>query len=175
MITVMLAMALRFIHGYPLDRFREYYRDIAGELGETEHRLVSEDPDRLIVWLDGDEIVGHAIWHSSDTAAHPGGEPREDEDRRILEDDLGVRGVFVELHEVWLRETSRGRGHGSAFFAYFESMAKGRGFKRIVYYADHPAALAICRARGYREAWGVELDGMRGQGGRFSVLAKELT
>ena len=168
-------MAPRFIHGCELNRFKEYYRGIVGELGETEHRLVSEDPDQLIVWLEGDEIVGHAIWHTSNTAAHPGGEPREDEDRRILEEALRVKGVFVELHEVWLRETSRGRGNGSAFFAYFESMARSGGFRQIVYYADHPAALAICRARGYREAWGVELDGIRGQGGRFYVLAKELT
>ena len=168
-------MAPRFIHGYDITRFREYYRGVAGELGETELRLVTEDPDRLIVWLEGEEIVGHAIWHPSDTSAHPGGDPREEEDRRILEDRLGVRGGFAELHEVWLMETSRGRGHGSAFFDYFEAMAESRGFTRIVYYADHPAARAICRARGYREAWGVELDGIRGQGGRFYVLAKELT
>lgn len=168
-------MALRFIHGYALDQFKEYYRDIVGELGETEHRLVTEDPDQLIVWLGGDEIVGHAIWHTSNTVTHPGGEPREADDRRILEKDLGVKGVFVELHEVWLMETNRGMGHGSAFFAYFESMVKSRGFRQIVYYADHPAALAICRARGYKEAWGVELDGIRGHGGRFYILAKELT
>lgn len=131
-------MALRFIHGFELNRFKEYYRDIVGELGETEHKLVSEDPDQLIVWLEGDEIVGHAMWHTSNTAAHPSGELREDEDRRILEEALRVKGVFVELHEVWLRETSRGRGHGSAFFAYFKSMAKSRGFRQIVYYAATP-------------------------------------
>jgi hypothetical protein len=28
---------------------------------------------------------------------------------------------------------------------------KGKGFDDIVFYAHHPAALAICRKRGYKE------------------------
>ena len=168
-------MEPRFVQGCSLERFKDYYREIVGEVGETELRIIGEDPRRLIVWLLDNEIVGHAIWHPSNTVAHPNGEPRECDDRRILEEDLGVAGDFVELHEVWLREDSRGRGFGSTFFDYFESMVKEIGYRHIVYYADHPAALAICRARGYREGWGVELDGISGEGGRFYVLAKELT
>jgi GNAT superfamily N-acetyltransferase len=70
----------------------------------------------------------------------------------------------VELHEVWLRKDSRGRSFGSAFFDYFESMVREMGYRHIVYYADHPAALAICRARGYREGWrGAGRDPWRGR------------
>jgi len=167
-------MTPTFTHGYPLDKFTEYYRDTIGELGETERRLISDNPDQLIVWHEDDEIVGHAIWHPSDTSTHPDGEPREEDDRRILEDELGVRGPFIELHEVWLKETSRGRGHGTAFFTHFEATAKKRGFKQIVYYADHPAALTICRTREYKEAWGVELNGIKGETTKHHVLSKKL-
>ncbi len=30
---------------------------------------------------------------------------------------------------------------------------KKRGYSSFVYYADHPAAIAICRKRGYKEAF----------------------
>ena len=167
-------MDVEFLHGCDAERFRDYYRMVLGEPGATELSIIDEDPQRLIVWLAGNAIVGHAIWHPSNTRAHPGGEPREPEDRSILEQGLGVFGDFVELHEVGLREDRRGRGYGSDFFEYFESMVKRLGYRHIVYYADHPAALAICRARGYRECYGVELDGVGGKGGRFHVLAKDL-
>jgi hypothetical protein len=32
-----------------------------------------------------------------------------------------------------------------------ENLMKRRGFDKIVFYADHAAALAICRKRGYKE------------------------
>ncbi|MFX1517088.1 MAG: hypothetical protein ACFFC6_12370, partial [Promethearchaeota archaeon] len=44
-------------------------------------------------------------------------------------------------------------GYGEEFFEYFEEFIGEKGFKSIVYYADHPAALAICRNRGYQEAF----------------------
>ena len=164
-----------FLHGCDAERFKDYYRGVLGELGATESSIIDDDPQRLIVWLVADDIVGHAIWHPSNTMTHPSGEPREPEDRRILKHDLGVSDDFVELHEVWLREDSRGRGYGSEFFEYFESMVKRLRYRYIVYYADHPTALAICRARGYRESYGVELDGVNRERGLFYVLAKDLS
>jgi hypothetical protein len=160
--------------GGSVDELREHMARMGFRLGETELRLVTERPERLILWRDGDRVVGHTIWHESNTKTHPDGEPREEEDRRILEEELDVEGDFVELHEIWLGDESRGRGYGHSFFDYFESMVGAMGFRYIVYYADHPAALAICRGRGYREAYGVELDGIDGGGGVFYVLAKEL-
>jgi len=68
----------------------------------------------------------------------------------------------------------RGRGFGSAFFQYFEDMVREKGYDSIVYYADHPAAMSICLKRGYRQAYGVELDGITGERSRYYVLAKRL-
>jgi GNAT superfamily N-acetyltransferase len=146
--------------GHPLDdRFLSYYRNARGELGTAEREIVEEDPERLILWEDADEILGHAIWHPSDTENHPDGSRREEDDRETLHALLGGPASFVELHEIWLLEEHRGKGYGEALFDFFEDMMKERGFRHIVYYADHPAALSICRNRGYREAHGVELDG----------------
>jgi len=45
----------------------------------------------------------------------------------------------------------RGNGYGKRFFEFFEEFIKRKGYDSFVYYADHPAALAICRKRGYLE------------------------
>ena len=47
----------------------------------------------------------------------------------------------------------RGRGYGKKFFDFFEAFLKKRGHDSLVYYADHPAALAICRQRGCKEEY----------------------
>ena len=163
-----------FSHGGDVEKLRDYIASIGLKLGETEERLIREDPERLILWLDNDLIVGHAIWHSSNTKQHPDGEPREFDDRNILEKELKIVGDFVELHEIWLSDSYRGLGYGSKFFDYFESIVKDMGYKAIVYYADHPAALKICTQRGYRQAFGVELDGIRGVKTKYYVFAKKL-
>jgi GNAT superfamily N-acetyltransferase len=156
--------------GHPLNqRFLKYYMSARGEMGSTEEGIVKESPEHLIVWEDDDEILGHAIWHSSDTESHPDGSRREEDDREVLLELLGGPAAFVELHEIWLLEEHRGKGYGEAFLDLFEDMMTEKGFRHIVYYADHPAALAICRRRGYREAHGVELDG-----GTFYVLTLDL-
>ena len=167
-------MTIRFIHGFDLAGFKEYYKAVRGELGSTEEDLIKEKPERLIVWMEDSQVLGHAIWHASNTERHPDGDRREEMDRRLLEEELGVRGDFVELHEVWLDERHRGRGLGKAFFDHFEGFSRKKGFRYIVYYADHPAALAICRERRYKEAYGVELEGIDGERGTFYVLSKEL-
>ena len=125
------------------------------------------------MWRDNGVLVGHTIWHASNTKQHQEGNPRDPEDKQILE-ELKVTGDFIELHEIWLSDSHRGRGYGTKFFEYFENMVKEKGFKSIVYYADHPAALSICLSRGYKYAYGVELDGITGQRARFYVLAKTL-
>jgi GNAT superfamily N-acetyltransferase len=156
--------------GHPLNQiFLIYYRSARGEMGSAEEEIVKESPERLIVWKEENEILGHAIWHPSDTETHPDGSQREEDDREILLELLGGPAAFVELHEIWLLEEHRGKGYGEAFFDFFEDMMTEKGFRHIVYYADHPAALAICRRRGYREAHGVELDGRT-----FYVLTLDL-
>lgn len=166
-------MDIVFTHGADLVFFRKYYQSIFGEIGKTELEIIKENPDHLITLQSDDVILGHCIWHESNTRSHPNGTHRDDKDRKILEEELGVEGHFIELHEVWLKEDKRGRGLGKLFFDYFEDMVKSRDYRFIVYYADHPAALKICRNRGYKESYGVELDGITGDGGVFQVFAKE--
>ncbi len=163
-----------FNHGGEILELKEYCEALGLTLGETEKQLINEKPERLIMWREADKLVGHAIWHVSDTRNHPDGSPREYDDRRILEEELGVKGNFIELHEIWLSDTYRGRGYGSEFFEYFEKMVREKGYQVIVYYADHPAALKICLNRGYQVSYGVELDGVTGERTRYYVLAKQV-
>ena len=65
----------------------------------------------------------------------------------------GGKEDFVELHEVWLRQKYRGKGYGRQLFEFFEGFLRERGYSSFVYYADHPAAIAICRKRRYKEAF----------------------
>jgi len=162
-----------FTHGGDIEELRAHLESLGLSLGATEERLIREKPERLIMWRDNGTLVGHAIWHASNTKQHPDGEPREPDDKRILEEELKVKGDFIELHEIWLNNTYRGRGYGLKFFDYFEEMVESKGFKSIVYYADHPAAMVICFRRGYKHAFGVELDGITGERARYYVLAKQ--
>ena len=68
----------------------------------------------------------------------------------VLEKLLGGKKGFVELHEIWLIKEYRGEGYGEMFYDFFEKFMKGKGYSDIIY-ADNPAALAICRKRGYKE------------------------
>jgi len=114
----------------------------------------------LIVWREDDEIIGNAIWHESNTEEHRKGDPRDREDREALERLLGGKNDFVELHEVWLMEEHRGKGYGNRFFEFFEEYMRDKGYDRIVFYAHHPAALAICRKQRYKEGDSVCVDGV---------------
>ena len=169
-----LGMTVEFSHGGDVEELRDHLKGLGLSLGPTEERLIVENPERLIMWRDECVLVGHTIWHTSNTRVHPDGEPREADDRRILEEELNIVGDFIELHEIWLGDDYRGRGYGSSFFDYFEGMVKQKGFKSIVYYAGHPAARSICKKRGYCEAETIELDGITGERGLYYVLAKEL-
>lgn len=158
---------MKFIVGFSLEEFKRYYEMLDDlheyfktigptdsesiELGETKRDIVERDPSHLIIWNEDDEIIGHAIWHEATTDEHKKGDPREEEDRDILERLLGGKKDLVELHEVWLKTKHRGRGYGKRFFQFFEDFVRSKGHDAIAYYTDHPAAIAICRERGYRE------------------------
>jgi len=158
---------VRFVIGCDLKEFKEYYKNNGihnyfrtlrladtkfGQLGAVEEEIIKKDPSHLIVWRENDEIIGDAIWHESSTDEHRKGDPRDKEDRVILRRLLrGRKDNIVELHEVWLKKKHRGKGYGKKFFEFFEKFVKMKGFDSIVYYTDNPAAIAICRKRGYKE------------------------
>ena len=150
---------MKFVVGCELEEFKDYYKrngfageQGTGELGITEEKIITQDPAHLIVWRENNEIIGDAIWHETSTEEHRKGVPRDREDREILRKFCGgKKDNLVELHEIWLIERHRGKGYGKRFFEFFEGFIRGKGYDSFVYYADHPAALAICRKRGYPE------------------------
>ena len=156
---------MRFVVGCDLEEFKRYYKQLAKdkewqktfgftqELGALWEKLLAKNPSQLIVWKENNKIVGHTIWHETNTEEHRKGDPRDKEDREILEKLLGGKKDFIELHEIWLKKEYRGKGYGKMFFEFFETYIKSKGFNSIVYYADHPAALTICRKRGYNEGF----------------------
>jgi GNAT superfamily N-acetyltransferase len=159
--------SVRFFVGCDLEEFRKYYRKLGGlhdyfrslgiadvkfgELGPTEEHHISRDPSHLIVWREGETIIGHAIWHeeSIDSFSTVG----DKEIRGALDRLLGERRDFVELHEIWLEEKHRGKGYGNSFFEFFENLMKRRRYDSIIYFTGHPAAMAICRRRRYNEVF----------------------
>ncbi len=150
---------MEFVVGGCLDEFEAYYKRAVGELGNIERRYIQDDPSHLIVWREDSEILGHALWHESNTEEHRKGDPRDDQDRELLRTLAEGKKSFVELHELWLRKEHRGKDYGKLFFDFFEDFIAKKGHDAIVYYAYDPAALAICRKRGYKEAYGVESGG----------------
>jgi len=160
---------LRFVVGCDLEEFKRYYKNNGihiyfktlgladvkfGELGPVEEEIIKKDPSHLIVWRKNDEIIGNAIWHETSTDEHRKGDPRDKEDRVMLRKLLeGKKDNIVELHEVWLKKEHRGKGFGKKFFEFFEEFITKKDYSSIVYYTDHPAAIAICRKRGYKEGF----------------------
>ena len=159
-----------FVVGYDLSKFKKYYRTLEDlgafykkhglaeteriELQDCERLHVERNPAHLIVWTEQGEIVGHAIWHETSTDEMTQEDPREEDDRQILRHLCGgKRENLVELHEVWLRTEHRGRGFGRQFFAFFEDLVRQAGYDGIVYYNDNPAAISLCRHRGWREGF----------------------
>jgi hypothetical protein len=106
---------------------------------------------QLIVWRENGRIVGHAVWHESNTEEHRKGDPGDKEDSEALRKLLGNKQDFVELHEWWVIENYRGKGYGNEFPGFFEAHMKSHGHANVVFYADHAAALAAFRKHGYRE------------------------
>jgi len=157
-------VTVKFLVGCDFEEFRRYLERIGlykeeGELEKLESLLISKFFN-LIVWRENGEIIAHAIWHETNTEEHRKGVPRDKEDTEILRKLLGGKKDFVELHEVWLTEEHRVKGYGKKFFEFFEEFIRDRGYNSIIYYAYHPAAVAICRQRGYQEAYGIEETGL---------------
>jgi GNAT superfamily N-acetyltransferase len=143
---------LRFEVGCDLEELREYWNRSGYDenLGYVLN-VVIKDPSQLIVWRENDEIVGHAVWHESNTEEHRKGDPRDREERESLERLLGSKKDFVELHAIWLIKKYRGKGYGEMFHTFFEKFMKDKGYSDIVFCAHHPAAVAICHRHGYKE------------------------
>jgi len=145
-------LSLRFEVGCDLEELREYWSR-SGYDGNLDYlmNVVIKDSSQLIVWKENDRIVGHSVWHGSNTEEHRKGDPRDKEDTEVLEKLFGGKKEFVELHEIWLIKEYRGRGYGEMFHAFFKKFMKDKGYSDIVFYAHHPAAVAICRKHGYRD------------------------
>jgi ribosomal protein S18 acetylase RimI-like enzyme len=143
---------LRFEVGCDFAELREYWNR-SGYDGNLDHlmNVVIKDSPQLIIWREDNKIAGHAVWHESNTREHRKGDPRDREDREAMEKLLGGKKDFVELHEWWLIEKHRGKGYGNEFLDFFEAYMKSHGYADLVFYADHPAALAAFRKHGYRE------------------------
>jgi len=142
------------------EEFKEYWNRNGYDQeskGYNRDRLLEElvnvikDISQLIVWRYNGEIVGHAVWHESNTEDHRKRVPRDKEDSEALKKLLGNKKGFVELHEWWLIEKHRGKGYGNRFLDFFGAHMKSKGYFDLVFYADHPAALAAFRKHGYRE------------------------
>ena len=147
--------------GCDFEDFEAYYESAgwAPRLGPTEETIIRQDPTHLIVFRLGARVVGHAIWHESDTREYRPGDPRDARDTEVLEGLLGGETDFLELHELWLMKEHRGREYGTRFFDFFEGFVAGMGYGAAIFYAFDPAAVALCRRRGYAEGYGVEAAG----------------
>jgi len=143
---------MKLVVGCDLEDFRRYSKKdgVRADVVVLEKHIF-RDTSSIIVFRKDHEIIGHAIWHESNTEEHRKGDPRDEEDKEVLERLLGGKREFVELHELWLIEKYRGRGYGKQFFEFFERFIKNKGYDSIVFYANHPAAITICRQRKYKE------------------------
>ncbi len=159
---------LDFVIGYDVEKFKEYYRNLSDlqeyyisrglrhsenfELADAERQYVENNPKHLIIWSDKGEIVGHNIWHETNTEEMTPGNPRDVDDRDTLRKLFGgITENLVELHELWLRTEHREKGYGRQFFDFFEDYVSRNEFDGIVHYSDHPGVIALCRKRGYNE------------------------
>lgn len=154
-------MFLRFEVGFDPEsgEFKEYWSRNGYDEELDDIVNIIKNPTQLIIWKENNKIVGHAVWHESNTKEHRKGVARDKEDREALKKLLGKKKDFVELHEWWLIETYRGKGYGNEFLDFFEAWMKNNGHADLLFYADHPAALAAFRKHGYKE--GEYLEGSK--------------
>jgi len=157
---------MRFVEGCDFQEFSRYLAKLGQYTAEgaLDGLRIGLETGRfnLIVFRENDEIIGHAIWHETSTEEHRKGDPREKEDREILQRFMGKGEDFIELHELWLTEEHKGKGYGKQFFDFFEDYIRSKGYDSLVYYAFDPAAVALCRKRGYKEAYGIKEAGPYG-------------
>ncbi len=157
---------VRFAEGCDFQELSRYLARIGQYAAEGELQRLKSSLENgrfnLIVFRENHEIIGHAIWHETSTEEHRKGNPRDKVDMEILQGFMGKGKDFIELHKLWLAEEHRGKGHGKRFFDFFEDYMKRKGHDSLVYYPFDPAAIAICRKRGYKEAYGVTEAGPYG-------------
>lgn len=158
---------MRFVEGCDFEELSKHLDKMRWYRSWEDRKHLKEKFDAgsfsLIVWREGSEVVGHAIWHETSTEEHRKGDSRDNEDRETLQRLAGEDRNLVGLHEVGLRTEHRGKGYGKRFFEFFEEFISDRGYGGIVYYAFDPAAVAICRQRGYKEEYGLEEAGPEGE------------
>jgi len=154
---------MKFDIGCDLNEFKKYRDQAIGYGGEDEIYWVKENPSHLIVLREENRIIGHAIWHPSNSREHQPGDSREEEDTRLIEELLGGKGDFVELHELWLTKENRGKGYGNKLLDFFEQFIKSKGHNSVIFYAYNPAAISLCQKREYKGIFGYESTGVEGK------------
>jgi GNAT superfamily N-acetyltransferase len=159
---------MRFVEGCDFEELSAHLDKMRWYRSDEDRKQLKEKLDagffNLIAWRESNEVVGHAIWHETSTGEDRKGDPRDREDRETLERLSGGRQEnLVELHGVGLMKGHRGKGYGRRFFEFFEKLVSDKGYSGIVYYAFDPAAIAICRERGYREEYGLVEAGPEGE------------
>lgn len=104
---------MRFVEGCDFREFSRYLARIGQYTAKEElDRLRSNLESgrfNLIVFRENAEIIGHAIWHETNTEEHRKGDPRSKEDKEILQWFMGKEKDFIELHELWLTDEHRGK------------------------------------------------------------------
>jgi GNAT superfamily N-acetyltransferase len=142
---------MRFVEGCDFQEFSRYLARIGQYVAEGElerlKRSLESGRFNLIVFRENSDIIGHVIWHETNTEEHRKGDPRDKEDREILQGFMGKEKDFVELHELWLTEEHRGKGYGKRFFDFFEDYMRRKSYDSLVHYAFDPAAVAILKGR----------------------------
>lgn len=162
--------------GCDIEEFKEYRINAIGNTGDAEEDWIKKDPSHIIVLRENSKIIGHAIWHKSNSREHRPGVPREEKDTRIIEHLLGENKniEFIELHELWLIENQRGKGYGTRIVDFFEEFVREKRFKFVIFYAYNQSALILCRKRGYKECLGFKEIGVEGNLEDTSVFLMEL-
>ncbi|MFX0010089.1 MAG: GNAT family N-acetyltransferase [Candidatus Hermodarchaeota archaeon] len=144
-------------NGFSMNEFREEIISEFGYSEETEEEIVNDNLSHLIAMIEDKQVIGWAIWHESNTREHQKGNPRGEEDIKILEQLTNGYCEVIELHELWLKKAYRGSGYGKQFFKFFEEFILTIGYDKIVYYADNVSAINICRKHGYKEFFNQKL------------------
>ena len=155
-------MTVEFELSCEISEFKKYYETIREQLTNLEITLIEQDPEQLIVWREEGTIVGHTLWHKASTDEHRPGSPRDGDDKALLRELFEGKKEIIELHEVWLKKEHRGKGYGNQFFDFFEKLMRSKQYTEIAYYAYQPAAISLCRKRGYKEACCLQHPGFEG-------------
>ena len=88
---------MRFDEGCDFQEFSGYLVKLGLYTGKREldglRSRLESGRFNLIVFRENDEIIGHAIWHETNTEEHRKGDPREKDDKEILHGFLGKRRI----------------------------------------------------------------------------------